>query len=285
MLTRTTEGQLAQHKFHRTPLVWLEGPTDYPIFLPLEDELEFTAKWAGGVVECQKLAREMVKDDLPYVVVMDGDYGILRGKAGRQGSHDRVIVLRRHSIENYFAEAELVDTLCRSFSEGKIAKGVVGPKFDELVVRLEEDLWDLIVLDIASEGTAAKVVPKSIKSLLKRQTPPVIDRARVQSHVERVRRTRTNGRDEIGADDLLRKFVARRRFIDIVRGHWVLELIQCFVVGELRDAGGKAPTLHTKALRTALAPWMWRDRVSRDHAELREGLTRAIGQVRAARGL
>ena len=283
MLTRTTKGQVAQHKFHRTPLVWLEGPTDYPIFLPLEYELEFTTKWAGGVVACRKLAHEMVNGDLPYVVVMDGDYGILREKVNGQGSHDRVIMLRRHSIENYCAEPGLVEALCLSYSEGKIQKGIVGPRFERFLMTLEDDLWDLVVLDIASEGTADKVAPRSIRTLLRQQEPPVIDQDKVQDHVEKVRRTRTNGRDENEVNDSLRRFVGRRRFIDVVKGHWVLELIQCFVVGELKEAGGKAPSLHPKALRAALAPWMWRDRMSRDHVDLRECLKRAINQVRAVR--
>lgn len=283
MLTRTTKGQVAQHKFHRTPLVWLEGPTDYPIFLPLEDELRFTAKWAGGVVECRKLAHEMVSDDLPYIVVMDGDYGILRENVNSQNSHDRVITLRRHSIENYCAEPRLVEALCRSYSEGKIGKGAIGPKFEQLLANLEDALWDLVVLDIASEGTADKVAPRSIRALLRQQEPPVIDEEKVQHHVEKVRRTGTNGGSEIEANDLLRRFVARRRFIDAVKGHWVLELIQCFVVGELKEVGSKAPSLHLKALRAALAPWMWRDRISRDHVDLRECLRKAIRQVRAVR--
>jgi len=278
--TRTTEGQVAQHRFHDTPLVWLEGPSDFPMFLPLADELGFTIMCAGGVVKCRQLANAMVDDDLPFVVVMDGDYTILGENRHSQERHDRVIVLRRHSIENYCAEPGLVEALCRSYSEGKIRQGIVGRRFEHLLMRLEHDLWDLVVLDIASEHTSDKVAPKSIKMFLRQQQSPVLDEAKVQAHVEDVRRRRTSGQDESAANDLLRRFVERRRFIDALKGHWVLELIQWFVSGELKDAGIRVPALHAKALRPLLAPWMWRDQVSRDHADLRKCLTRAIHQVR-----
>ena len=275
---RTAKGQIAQHLFCDTPIVWLEGPSDFPMFLPLANELGFTTMCAGGVVRCRELASAMVDDDLPYIVVMDGDYRILRENGYE--CHDRVIVLRRHSIENYCAEPVLVETLCLSYSEGRIGKGIVGRKFERLLVKLEDALWDLVVLDIASERTGEKVAPKSIKTFLRQQQEPVVDQAKVQAHVEDVRRKRASGQDESAADDLLRKFVERRRFIDVVKGHWVLELIQWFVSGELKEAGVRTPTLHAKALRAVLGPWMWKDQVSRDHVDLRECLTRAIRQVK-----
>ena len=231
-------------------------------------------------MRCRELANAMVDDDLPFVVVMDGDYRILRENGHSEERHDRVIVLRRHSIENYCAEPGLVETLCRSYSEGRIQKGIVGRRFEHLLMRLENDLWNVVVLDIASEHTSDKTAPKSIKTFLRQQESPVFDQAKVQAHVEDVRRRRTSGQDELAADVLLRRFVERKRFIDVVKGHWVLELIQWFVSGELKEAGVRVPALHAKALRALLAPWMWRDGVSRDHVELRKCLTRAIHQVR-----
>ena len=95
---RTTLGKIAQYHFDKYLTVWVEGPTDIPFYEQALRKLDCRVKDAGGKSECLKLAKALKEKDHPYVVVLDGDYDILER---RRSWHRRVIVLNRHSVENY----------------------------------------------------------------------------------------------------------------------------------------------------------------------------------------
>ena len=234
---------------------------------------------AGGVEECRKLARTMIDSDLPFVVVMDGDYGILdRGRS----YHRRVIFLRRHSIENYCAEAALVASVCRGYSEGRVEEGIVGERFVELLEQVETELTELVLLDIASRGAAEKIGPKSVVVLLSRRAPPVFDRGKIEGIVREIREKCEDRWNEAATREALGRFVANRRFVDVVKGHWVFELIRWFISGELKKVG-MTMRLDDKALRMLLASKMWRGTTWEDHVRLRRCLGRAVREVKGMR--
>ena len=280
--TRTTQGKIAQYRFFSEPVVWLEGTTDYPMFEPLLRTMNCKPLSAGGKEESLKLAQAMIADDLPYIVVVDGDYEIL----GRQRSyHRRALLLKRHSIENYCAEAVLIEIVCQRYSEGRTAGADVIGRFEELVEHLEEELKALVVLDIALTHVADRaskgVLSGSIERVLGQKAPPVFDRAEVE-------RLATRKAKDVGpmaterAGTLLSRYTERKRFVDIVRGHWVFALIRWFVVGELERVGMKM-NIDNRGLRVLLGGEMWREASSQDHRSLRRGLQRAVGEVRRMR--
>jgi len=282
--TRTIHGKVAQYRFFAKPLVWLEGRTDYPMFEPLLSTMDCEVLPAGGKDECLKLAQAMIADDLPYIVVVDGDYEILR----RQRSyHRRALMLRRYSIENYSAEPVLLEIVCRRYSEGKAVEGDVGERFEVLLQQIEQDLKALVVVDIAvtkaSGGDSDRngVLSGSIARVLARTVPPAVDRAKVNELV--IRDGRDVGREaKEMARTLLSGYTASRRFVDILRGHWVFELIRWFVAGELRRVGMKM-NIDNRGLRALLGAEMWRGVISEDHRSLRRGLRRAVTEARRMR--
>lgn len=278
--TRTTQGKIALYRFFDEPLVWLEGGTDYPMFEPLLRPMNCKLRFAGGKRECLKLAQAMIDDDLPYVVVVDGDYEILR----RQRSyHRRALLLRRYSIENYCAEPVLIGVVCQRYSEGRVADGDAGERFEELLGQLERELRAMVVLDIALSGKhggdEGGVLPKSIVSVLATKVPMAFDRAKVREIVTRGRRNCRHRASRRKANALLDGYMAKRRFVDILRGHWVFEMIRWFVVGELRRVEMKMH-IDNRGLRALLGSEMWREGESQDHRSVRRGLQRAVREVK-----
>ena len=150
---RTTEGKIARYRFLDMPVVWLEGETDYPMYEPILSEMGCEIGWADGKQECRKLVEAMMAGDLPYVVVLDGDYEILRRC---RSWHRRAVLLQRHSIENYCAEVGVVQSVCRKYSRGRVVVGDVGVRFGNLLEALESELGDLVVLDVALGKTGGQ---------------------------------------------------------------------------------------------------------------------------------
>ena len=259
--------------------MWLEGGTDYPMFEPLARSMNCVLRPAGGVEECRKLARAMMKAELPYIVVMDGDYEILRRQRSR---HRRVVLLARHSIENYCAEPELLERVCRGYSQGEVTRGVVGAEFARLLGQLESELKELVALDIACIETGEKVLEGSILSLLVAKPPPVFDQTRIKRVVREKERCDGDGTGRKVAGELLARFLARRRFVDILQGHWVFQLIRWFMVRELKRVEVKMQ-MDDKGLRMVFAAEMWGDAKLQDHASLRRRLRRAILEARRMR--
>ena len=270
---------IAQYKFYARPLVWLEGVTDYAIFAKLLQDGQCVIKTAGGVEECRALARAMVDDDLPFVVVMDGDYGILTRK---RSWHRRVVVLRRHSIENYCAEADVVAAVCCGYSEGRAQEREVGRRFGEFLEEVENELAELVLLDVVSQQDAGWLGPKSVDELLASRRPLEFDREKIRRTIGEIRGRVGTRCSETSAREELKRFVARKRFVDVVRGHWVFVLIRWFMAGELSRVDVKM-RLDDKALRYLFASEMWKRAKSEDHVSLRRCLGRAIREAKRMR--
>ena len=276
--SRTTSGKIALYRFYPMPVVWVEGITDYVMFERLLNGRRCVIRQAGGVEECRKLAEAMVTKDLPYIVVMDGDYGIL---TRRRSFHRRVVFLRRHSIENYAAESPLLELLCQRYCHGAVEDGVFGRQFERLLEEVRNALRDLVVLDVACQEQGYKVLPDSILRFLSRKRPPAFNRTRIEKAIN-VARQHCVGNDGTGvAEESVDGFVATGRFIDIVKGHWVFELIRWFMIGELKRTGATM-RLDDEGLRMLLAPEMWKVK-SEDHVTLERSLKRAVREVRKIR--
>ena len=98
-LARTPSGLASEYLFYKETVVYVEGYTDIPFYdTVLQNYYNYRIKAKHGKEKCKELATALVEDDLPYVVVLDGDYEILESTRSK---HRRVILLHRHSLENY----------------------------------------------------------------------------------------------------------------------------------------------------------------------------------------
>ena len=272
--TRTTNGKISQYKFHRNTLVWVEGTTDYPFFEPITRSMACSLRCAGGREECDKLAHAMIADDLPYVVIKDGDYGILDDETSR---HRRYVVLARYSIENYCAEPQLVETVCRTCSNGALGGAELRDRFCRLLEEVERSLKALVIYDVAvqrNEDANKKVLPRNVMEILAQTTPSILDTGRIDA-------MRRDLDEALGlefkeeAEELVGAFLSERRFVDVLKGHLVFGLVRWFILGELRRAGIKA-TLDNRVLRAWLGVELWQMKKSDDHITLREHVEAAV---------
>ncbi|MYH63244.1 MAG: hypothetical protein F4148_16310 [Caldilineaceae bacterium SB0675_bin_29] len=281
---RTTQGKIAQFRFFDEPVVWVEGETDYPIYEQLLGKMGCKTLWAGGKPECWKLVEAMIADDLPYVVVLDGDYEILRR---RKSYHRRALLLGRYAIENYCAEIGLVQNVCRRYSYGKVVVGDVGSRFGRLLDRIEGELMDLVILDIALAQVGGKdgkgVLAGNVRRILEVGVPLMVDREKVKHLVaQKDRDGFEKEKDE--ARELLNRFVGRKRFVDILKGSWAFGLIYHFIASELQNVK-ITMRMDKRELRVALGAEMWVEDRSRDHRSLRRRLKTAVREVKRMRRL
>lgn len=280
---RTTSGKNAQHRFHSdTIVVWVEGRTDYSFFEPLTRSKECTLRWAGGREECEKVGRATISDDLPYVIIIDGDYSILH-----EGRNDdpRIIVLTRYSIENYCAEPGLMETVCRLYSEGEARGTALETRFGELLDEIESGLRELVIRDVAmqrSAGRGRRVLPGSALELLEKKEPPRVNLGRVEALLgETERSVGAEGIEE--AKQLVMEFVRNGRFVDVLRGHLVFDLMRWFILGELKRVGLRA-TFDNRVLRASLGAELWKLTETDDHETLRRCVEEGLQDAARAKG-
>ncbi len=274
---RSDSGQAAKHLFVREPMVWVEGPTDIPFYLPVLPSCRIEA--AGGKPECRKLADTLIKDDSPYVVVLDGDYDILHRK---KSTHRRVVTLQRHSSENYLFEKDAVGRVCCSYARVDALTPLLEAIFDDAVEHLDNVLRELVILDVAyahsnCESTP-EVFPDAADSMLLGKPGIEINPDRVSAHCEIACEGIDNASIE-RARKLVERFLARRRLVDLIRGRFVFGVLRRLVIEVVQSQRGKKPYIDNDGLRSLLSEAVWSTIPSDDHRTLRNRLTSAVREV------
>ena len=170
--SRTLSGKIAKFLFYSEPIVWVEGPTDIPFYDIILGDIPCRIEVAGGKIESRKLADALVEDELPYVVIMDGDYMILE----RQRSwHRRIILLHRHSSENYLFENEALLAIFRRYAGANDNFDSVSRQWTKLLEQIEDELREMLILDIAHvrEATPNAAIPSSPEALFETLSWPI----------------------------------------------------------------------------------------------------------------
>lgn len=102
---RTQSGKAAKPLFVAQVICYVEGTDDVAFFSPIRDLLHIKFEPAYGKPNALDLARKLQRDNLKYVVLLDGDFDAFLGKTL---SHARIIYLNCYAIENLFWDSLIV---------------------------------------------------------------------------------------------------------------------------------------------------------------------------------
>jgi hypothetical protein len=274
--SRTIKGKVAEHLFLRQPLVWVEGPTDVPVFRRFLAKLGCVLKEAGGKAECQKLADEIASNGYPYVVIIDGDYDCL---TARQSIHRYVVILHRHSSENYLIEKDAIDSVARDFA--KEDNDWIRKEYDSWINRFEAVLQELVELDVALAvaGKSRRIVPKTVDQIL--AGDPIDMKLDKSALLDRCMdaKSRLSKEQKKAGQKLVAAYLKDRRLVDLLRGHCAFGMVRYFLIGQVR-ARGCSYKCSDDVLRAMLASAIWGENMSEDHRSLERRLRRAAREVR-----
>lgn len=278
---RTDSGLISKYLFYQIPLIWVEGGTDIPFYDRIVGGCPCRFEDAGGKSECQKLATAVVENDYPYVVVIDGDYDILEKK---RSNHRRVVVLHRHSCENYLFEKEPVEQVCRSYAKVGSDEEIVGNIFEELINYMESELLELTILDVAHyrADTGYQVLPKRIDPLLEPRKELKFSCSQIEGRCNECRNNICQDNiDEARA--LVAKFLMQRRFADLLPGHLVFGILRRLIINAVKRKIRHKPNIDNQGLMILLSTEVWNLVPTRDHESLRRRLRRAIREAQKQR--
>lgn len=145
--TRTPGGLAEKWRFHQVPTIWVEGPTDIFFYEPICDSLCCRLEAFHGAENAEALIKGLVDTDYPYLVILDGDYRILKPV---RSQHRCVIVLARYSFENFLWEREAVNRACLRHAQCGDKKDIVTTEMERVAEHLSKELLYAVALDVAA---------------------------------------------------------------------------------------------------------------------------------------
>ena len=270
---RTPSGLAAEHLFHPEVLVYVEGHTDIPFYEKVLHGYDCHIKPQGGREECKKLVPYLSKDNLPFVVILDGDYEIL---VSTQNEHSRVILLDRYSFENYLFEEEPIVQFCRHRRPRANLERLVN-RFREVVENIEVQFKELIVLDVAHQHshTGYKALPDKPNQFFGRGPTDFRD-----SEIWESCKKAAQGIDEQSIEKvriLVNEFLKRHRLIDLLPGHFAFTIMRRLIIQTVNRS------IANDDITIPLSTSVWDLVGTRDHNSLKRRLRNAVqeaGQIR-----
>lgn len=212
--SRTPSGLAAEYLLYEEILVYVEGYTDIAFYDTVLQNYKCHIKAKNGKEECEKLATNLLEGDYPYVVILDGNYEILERTRSK---HRRIILLQRHSFENYLFEKEPIEQFCWDHSHLEEGAKKTMRQIQKVVTDTELNLKELIVLDVAHQrsNTGYKVLPHSPEQFFKTPKRLNFRDDKIQDWCEKATQCIDNQSIE-NARNLVEKFLRKRRFIDLL---------------------------------------------------------------------
>ena len=275
--SRTPSGLAAEYLFYKEILVYVEGYTDIPFYNVVLQNCNCRIKAKNGREECKKAAADLVKGNYPYVVILDGDYEILQRT---RSYHRRVIFLHRHSFENYLFEKKAVEQFCRErvHLEDSLEE-LPSSKFEEVVEDTELKFKELIVLDIAHQrsNTGYDVLPNRPEQFLDTQGEVDFQDNQIQDFYDRALLCIAAQSIE-DARILVEKFLEKRRFIDLLPGHFAFGIMKRLIVHTVDR------NVADEDIRVSLSKEVWGLVETSDHKSLKTRLLRAVREAERMRG-
>lgn len=274
--SRTDSGLAAEHLFHDEILVYVEGYTDILFYKAVLQNYNCRIKSKNGREECEKAATILAEGDYPYVVILDGNYEILERTRSK---HRRVIFLHRHSFENYLFEKEPIEQFCheRAHLEDSLEK-LPNSKFRAVVENTELKFKELIVLDVAHQRshTGYDALPNRPDRFLRPGRSINFRDDEIQQWCAQAAQ-RINRQSINNAKALVEKFLKKRRFIDLLPGHFAFGIMRRLIIHTIDR------TISDDDVRVPLSKDVWGLVETDDHDSLKRRLRRAVRQAQQIR--
>ena len=272
--TRTPTGIVGKWLFYSVPTIWVEGPTDIFFFVPVIEDLDCRIEAFHGCENAKALIEGLINKNLPYLVVLDGDYEIL---SKRRAPHRRIIRLQRYSFENYLWESEPVNRVCHRCAQSGDRNDVVGPEFDRLNQHLSDTLREMVEVDVAARRSvpAPKVLPDRVERLLVDPRRPDICPKKVSGITKAAlpaieEQTLKAARSEVSA------YLKKRRLADLLKGHILFGILRLLFTQAASGIKGSKVIVDDDALTQLLADATWKRSPSEDHKALRAKIRKNV---------
>jgi hypothetical protein len=274
--TRTRSGILSKYKFYEVPLVWVEGDDDIPLYRRITKDLDCTIQSAGGKQNCLHLIDDIIRNNSPYIVIVDGDYDILLGEY----NCPNIIMLEKYSIENYFCNGSIVENICQDFC--KINDPDVKKSTPDILSNLNniiEQISDLIILDIAAFISAynKEILPLKFEKVANSNDSLSISkdkiRAILKTHKNKISKTFVK-RSEF----LVSNFLLKKSALDLLKGHFLFSIIRNSIKSVAKKNKKKA-TLTDIYLKMIMADEMIRLKPTDSHKKLIASIRKSISRL------
>lgn len=257
-------------------LVYVEGYSDIPFYEEVLQNYDYHLKARGGKKECEKLVTDIVEKDLPYVVILDGDYEILEHS---RSQHRRIVWLHRHSCENYLLEENPIEKFRHYRAPLEDSLERLPSSFKEIVEDTELNFKELLILDVAHQRakTGYKVLPKGAEGFFVGSTADFED-SRIQERCSEAT-SRLDEQSIAEARILVRAFLENHRFIDLLPGHFAFSIIRRWINYTINVR----QRILEEDMRIYLSTEVWRSVKTRDHNSLKTRLRRAVREAEQMR--
>ena len=277
LFSRTSSGLAAEYLFYKDKvLVYVEGHTDIPFYNAVLQNYNCRIKTHSEETDYDKLLEVLVTDDPHYVVILDGHYEIL---TRRRSKHRRLVLLHRHSCENYLFEEELIEQFRYSRAPLRDTLEKLPSSFNEILEDTELKFKELLVLDVAHQRakTGYKVLPRGAEQFFVESTADFED-SRIQERCSEATLCIDEQSIE-NARNLVQDFLKRHRFIDLLPGHFAFGIIRRWINYTI-DVRQR---ILEGDIRVYLSTEVWRLVKTCDHNSLKTRLRRAVREAEKIR--
>ena len=271
-ISRTPSGLKAGRSFYQKAIVYVEGPSDVPFYCEVLRGYNCHIKLQYGKEEGKKLVAALKQGNPPYVVILDGDYEILERSRSK---HRRVILLHRYSFENYLFEEEPIEQFCRDRTPSEDRLEKLASRFQKIVEDTELKFKELIVLDVAHQrsNTGYDVLPNKPDRFLKPGKSVNFRDDQIQQRCEEAAAQCIDRQSIDNAKALVEKFLKKRRFIDLLPGHFAFGIMRRLIIYTIDRS------ISEDDVRVPLSREVWGLVKTDDHNSLKRRLRRAVREA------
>jgi len=276
-LSRTPSGLAAQYLFYKDKvLVYVEGHTDIPFYKIVLENYNCRIQAYSEETDYHQLLEVLLTDDPHCVVILDGHYEIL---TRRRSKHRRLVLLHRHSCENYLFEEDLIERFRYSRAPLRDTLEQLPSSFDEILEDTELKFKELLILDVAHQRakTGCKVVPKGAEQFFVGSTAD-FKNDRIQERCSEAT-LRIDEQSIEEARTLVQEFLRNHRFIDLLPGHFAFGIIRRWI----NHTVDVRQRILEEDIRVYLSTEVWRLVKTRDHNSLKRRLHKAVREAEQIR--
>lgn len=274
--TRTPSGLTNRWQFHKKPTVWVEGPTDINFYKPILDRVCCRFQSYDGYENSKPLIKDLVDNNHPYLVILDGDYRILKQSPV---PHKSVITLPRYSCENFLWEPSVVNEVCCVYAECQ--KDMIFGRMEKARKMIKKELLKLITLDVAAREltSAPAVLPRDINSILKNNASiDEVNQYMVNAIIMRVT-DKIEKRTLKEAKVSVSKFIQNHCITHLIRGHTLFSLLRRIVTNAIRREIKIGRDMSNEDLMELLSDAIWKHCKSPEHKRLKHSFRKKLREV------